>query len=128
MIQQGLVRMSYIGRLYAICGIMDTMVGILRGIAILSCPWWSPAVTLCCACCGSGSCSLTRFREPVYPYPITWAITGAFHIIMFWRSKGVQGTGERSSYLSVDGHHPEATGSEKKSGWGLCAEISAASA
>ena len=32
MIQQGLVRMSYIGRLYAICGIMDTMVGILRGI------------------------------------------------------------------------------------------------
>ena len=29
-IQQGLVRMSYIGRLYAICGIMDTMVGNLK--------------------------------------------------------------------------------------------------
>lgn len=114
-IQQGLVRMSYIGRLYAICGIMDTMVGILRGIGYSIVPM---VVSLL------GSCVLRLlwvwFVFPMDPvpgnlyisYPITWAITGAVHIIMFLaiRKKAytkVQGSGP--SYLSVDGHHPEAT-------------------
>ena len=114
-IQQGLVRMSYIGRLYAICGIMDTMVGILRGIGYSIVPM---VVSLL------GSCVLRLlwvwFVFPLDPvpgnlyisYPITWAITGAVHIIMFLaiRKKAyakVQGSGP--SYLSVDGHHPEAT-------------------
>ena len=114
-IQQGLGRMSYIGRLYAICGIMDTMVGILRGIGYSIVPM---VVSLL------GSCVLRLlwvwFVFPLDPvpgnlyisYPITWAITGAVHIIMFLaiRKKAyakVQGSGP--SYLSVDGHHPEAT-------------------
>ena len=114
-IQQGLVRMSYIGRLYAICGIMDTMVGILSGIGYSIVPM---VVSLL------GSCVLRLlwvwFVFPLDPvpgnlyisYPITWAITGAVHIIMFLaiRKKAyakVQGSGP--SYLSVDGHHPEAT-------------------
>ena len=101
--------------LYAICGIMDTMVGILRGIGYSIVPM---VVSLL------GSCVLRLlwvwFVFPLDPvpgnlyisYPITWAITGAVHIIMFLaiRKKAyakVQGSGP--SYLSVDGHHPEAT-------------------
>ena len=54
----------------------------------------------------------TGSREPVYLLSITWAITGAVHIIMFRGDSEkayakVQGSGP--SYLSVDGHHPEAT-------------------
>ena len=90
-------------------------VGILRGIGYSIVPM---VVSLL------GSCVLRLlwvwFVFPLDPvpgnlyisYPITWAITGAVHIIMFLaiRKKAyakVQGSGP--SYLSVDGHHPEAT-------------------
>lgn len=121
-IRQGLVRLSYIGRLYAICGIMDTMVGILRGLGYSVIPM---VVSLL------GSCALRLlwvwFIFPLdqtpanlyISYPITWAVTGAVHLLMFLliRKKAyahVQGAGP--SYLAVDGRHPEMESGEKKSG------------
>lgn len=112
-IAQGMVRLGYIGRMYAICGIMDVMVGVLRGIGYSVVPMVVSLV---------GSCLLRLvWVYTVFPldrvpgnlyvsYPITWAITGAIHIIMFFlvRKKAyarVSGTG-RPSYLEVDGHHP----------------------
>lgn len=32
MIRQGIIRLGYVARPYALCGIMDTMVGSLRGL------------------------------------------------------------------------------------------------
>lgn len=133
-IQQGLVRMSYIGRLYAICGIMDTMVGILRGIGYSIVPM---VVSLLGSCVlrllwvwfvfpGPGS------REPVYllSHHLGNHRSGPHHHVPGDSEKGVrQGTGERS-LLSVCGWTPSGSDGavKRKSGWGLCAEISAASA
>ena len=112
-IAAGMIRLSRIGRMYALCGIMDTMVGSLRGIGYSVVPM---IVSLL------GSCVLrlvwvyTIFPMNPTPenlflsYPITWVITGAVHVIFFLavRKKAyekIQGDGP--SYLAVDGHHPE---------------------
>lgn len=112
-IAQGMVRLSYLGRLYAICGMMDVMVGSLRGLGYSVIPM---VVSLL------GSCALRLvWVAVIFPldrtpanlyvsYPITWAITGAVHIAMFLliRKRAyakVQGSGP--SYLAVDGSHPE---------------------
>ncbi len=82
-IQAGLIRMGHVGRLYALCGIMDTMVGSLRGLGCSVVPMLGSLV---------GSC-LLRFvwvytifpRNPTpemlfISYPVTWIVTAAFQI------------------------------------------------
>lgn len=118
-IQAGLIRMSRIGRLYALCGIMDTMVGSLRGIGYSVGPM---VVSLL------GSCVLRLvWVHTIFPldptpanlflsYPITWVITGAIHVAMYLlvRKKAfARISGEGPSYLAVDGHHPEVGAARK---------------
>lgn len=87
-IAAGLIRMRYILTSYFLCGMMDVMVGMLRG---LGCSVTPMIVSL------AGACGLrilwisTVFQvekyhqiETVYiSYPITWAITFAAHVVCF---------------------------------------------
>jgi Na+-driven multidrug efflux pump len=112
-LEAGLLRLGIIARFYAIAGIMDSMVGVLRGIGHSVVPMVVSVI---------GSCALrlvwvaTVFQW--YPtqevlfasYPITWAITGFTHLFIFLliRKKAYQlVAGQEEPYLSVEGCHPE---------------------
>ncbi len=86
-IQYGLLRMSIICPTYFLCGIMDTMVGSLRGMGYSIIPM---IVSL------TGACGLRilwiftvfKFLSPTLTtlyisYPITWTVTALGHIITF---------------------------------------------
>ncbi|MBQ7839411.1 MAG: MATE family efflux transporter [Lachnospiraceae bacterium] len=85
-ISYGLVRMSYVCVPYFLCGIMDVMVGSLRGMGYSVMPM---LVSL------TGACGLrilwifTVFQlSPTLPtlfisYPVTWTVTACAHIICF---------------------------------------------
>ncbi|MBE6050326.1 MAG: MATE family efflux transporter [Clostridium sp.] len=95
-IEAGMVRLGFVARTYAIGGVMDVMVGALRGIGYSVMPMIVSLI---------GACGLriiwieTVFKmdnfhavETVYvSYPITWLITSAIHIICFvWAFKKVK--------------------------------------
>ncbi len=85
-VEAGLVRMRYICRFYALCGVMDVMVGALRGLGYSVMPMIVSLV---------GACGLrlvwiaTVFRMNrtmgtlYFSYIVTWTITAAVHIICF---------------------------------------------
>lgn len=87
-IAAGLVRLRIISRTYALCGVMDVMVGALRGIGYSVMPMIVSIV---------GVCALrlvwlaTVFQMPAYhqiqtvyaSYPITWMITIVVYIIAY---------------------------------------------
>lgn len=85
-IKIGLMRLSIIGTLYFLCGIMDTMVGSIRGVGYSILPM---CVSL------AGACGLRivwvftvfqwhRTLTTLYlSYPFTWIVTGTAHIICF---------------------------------------------
>ena len=92
-IQAGLIRLGICARTYALCGVMDVMVGGLRGIGYSVMPMIVSLV---------GACGLrllwiaTIFQIPrfhtiqmlYWSYPISWAITAAVHILCFlWAMK-----------------------------------------
>lgn len=87
-VQAGLVRMSIISTTYAICGMMDVMVGILRGLGYSIMPM---IVSLIGACGTRLFWIFTFFRmerfhtiKSLYmTYPVSWLITLAIHIICF---------------------------------------------
>jgi putative MATE family efflux protein len=84
-VEMGLVRLSYVSATYALCGIMDVMVGSLRGLGYSIMPMLVSLV---------GACGLrlvwiaTIFQIPAFhsletiyfSYPITWTVTAATHI------------------------------------------------
>ena len=88
-ITAGMERLRIICTLYALCGIMDVLVGALRGIGYSIIPMIVSLV---------GACGLrllwiaTIFQIPAYhnlttvylSYPITWTITLSVHAITFW--------------------------------------------
>lgn len=87
-IAAGMVRMRYICTLYALCGVMDVLVGALRGIGYSIIPM---VVSLVGACGLRLLWIATVFRIPEYhslatvylSYPITWTITLTVHAITF---------------------------------------------
>ena len=112
-IEAGLLRLGIIARFYCICGLMDSMVGVLRGLGHSVVPMVVSVI---------GSCALrllwvaTVFQW--YPtqavlftsYPITWAVTGFTHLFIFLliRKKAYRLVeGQEVPYLSVEGRHPE---------------------
>ena len=105
--------MGFIARFYFICGIMDTMVGVLRGLGYSVIPMVASLV---------GACGLrlvwvaTVFQVYTTPaslyisYPITWGITAMVHIgfFLFVRKRAyarVKSSG--AAYLATEGEHPE---------------------
>ena len=87
-IAAGMVRLKIIGTTYALCGIMDVLVGALRGIGYSVLPM---IVSLIGACGLRLLWLATVFRIPDYhsqetiylSYPITWTITLTVHFICF---------------------------------------------
>lgn len=86
-IAQGMIRLAYIARVYALCGIMDTMVGSLRGLGFSVTPM---IVSLIGACGFRTLWQFTVFAASPSPemlyisYPISWILTASVHIICFY--------------------------------------------
>jgi len=88
-IQEGMVRLGIICALYALCGMMDVMVGALRGLGYSVMPM---IVSLLGACGLRLLWIFTIFRLPeyhttrilYYSYPMSWSITFATHVICFF--------------------------------------------
>lgn len=85
-IMYGTLRMSIICTTYCLCGMMDTMVGALRGMGYSVLPM---LVSLTGACLFRIVWIYTVFRQYrtlqclYYSYPISWALTFAVHVICF---------------------------------------------
>ena len=87
-IDAGLNRLSIIATTYAFCGMMDVMVGMLRGLGSSVIPM---IVSLCGACGLRILWLATVFQIPEYhntftvyiSYPISWAITFAAHVVTY---------------------------------------------
>lgn len=91
----GMVRLKVICTTYALCGIMDVLVGALRGIGYSIMPM---IVSLIGACGLRLLWLATIFRIPEYhtqkiiylSYPITWLITLSVHAICFaWAARKI---------------------------------------
>ncbi|WP_295217814.1 MATE family efflux transporter [Ruminococcus sp.] len=87
-IAAGMVRLKYISRVYALCGIMDVMVGALRGIGYSV----MPMVVSIVGVCGLRLVWLaTVFQMPAYhrietvyiSYAVTWILTIVIYVIAF---------------------------------------------
>lgn len=85
-IQYGLLRLSFICTTYCLCGMMDVMVGALRGIGYSVMPM---LVSLTGACLFRVVWIYTVFQqyrslETLYiSYPISWTLTFTVHLICF---------------------------------------------
>lgn len=86
-IQYGILRLFYICTTYALCGMMDVMVGSLRGMGYGIMPM---LVSLTGACLFRVVWIMTIFKahhslEILYvSYPISWALTFAVHLLCFF--------------------------------------------
>ena len=99
----GMIRMRILCSTYFLCGIMDVLMGLQRGLGSSLRPM---IVSLCGACGLRIVWIYTVFRlQPTldclfWSYPFTWTVTGSVHLLCFlllWRKKvrtleGVRGT------------------------------------
>ena len=92
-IEAGLVRLGIVSRTYALCGMMDVMVGGLRGIGYSVTPM---LVSLIGACGLRLLMIATIFQMPAFhsiqmlywSYPITWILTFSAHLVCYlWAMK-----------------------------------------
>ena len=85
---EGLRRLSYVSAWYFICGIMDTLVGIFRGLGYSIVPM---LVSLIGACGLRIIWIMTIFQIPMFhtldiiylSYPVTWLVTAGTHFICY---------------------------------------------
>lgn len=85
-IAQGMVRLLYVSAPYALCGIMDVMVGSLRGLGWSVAPMFVSVVGACGLRLLWIATVFQLYRTPqclYFSYPVTWVITGAVHILCF---------------------------------------------
>ena len=87
-VEAGMIRMGMIARTYALCGVMEAMVGVLRGLGHSIGPM---VVSLFGSCVLRLIWMVTVFPAVATPgilflaFPVTWIITGGCHLIFFWR-------------------------------------------
>ena len=85
-IAQGMIRLAFICLPYALCGVMDTLVGILRGLGYSIVPM---LVSLVGACLSRIVWIATLFQLPMFhkvefiyvSYPVTWTVTALVHML-----------------------------------------------
>lgn len=113
-IAQALTRMLFICCPYCLCGIMDTLVGVLRGLGSSV----IPMITSIVGACGLRLLWVTTvfplYRTPAclyLSYPVTWTITGLCHFLFLMlvvRKRAFAKVQDRGpAYLATEGHHPE---------------------
>ncbi|MGN0483606.1 MAG: MATE family efflux transporter [Lachnospiraceae bacterium] len=92
-VKVGMARLGVISRTYALCGMMDVLVGVLRGLGYSLLPMF---VSLAGACGLRLLAIATLFRLPQFHfieflywlYPITWIITGLVHLAcLIWAKR-----------------------------------------
>ena len=111
-IAQALIRMSFICRFYLLCGCMDTMVGVLRGIGYSVVPMFVSLIGACGLRLVWVATVFPLFRTPASlyaSYPITWAITGTVHLVFFLclrKRAYAKVRGEGPAHLHLEGRHP----------------------
>lgn len=86
-VRYGLLRMSIICPTYFLCGMMDTMVGSLRGMGYSVIPM-IVSLTGACALRIIWIFTIFKFISPTLTtlyisYPVTWAVTALAHFIVF---------------------------------------------
>ena len=109
-IRQGIIRLGYVARPYALCGIMDTMVGSLRGLGYSI----GPMIVSLIGACGLRVVwiftifQMYRTPENLYiSYPISWIVTGAVHILFFlYARKKAFALVRADSRKETEGEHP----------------------
>lgn len=85
-ITAGMIRLGYVSKYYFLCGIMDVMVGSLRGLGYSIFPMF---VSLMGACAFrlwwiANIFPYNPIADTVYfSYPVSWIITSLFHILTF---------------------------------------------
>ena len=90
-ISYGLVRLKWIGRLYFLCGLMDVMVGMLRGLGYAVVPMCVSIIGACGFRIVWIATIFAKFHslDVLYSsYAISWILTGGTHLICFifvWR-------------------------------------------
>ena len=113
-IKQAVVRMLYICCPYFICGIMDTLVGVLRGLGSSVIPMITSIVGACGLRLLWVALVFPYYRTPAclyLSYPVTWVVTGLFHFLFLMlvvRRRAfakLKHTGP--AYLAAEGRHPE---------------------
>jgi len=100
-IEWAVVRMGYICRFYFICGAMDTMVGILRGLGYSVVPMVVSMVGACVTRLVWVATIFQVYRSPevlYLSYPVSWTITLTVHILFFLFIR-------RHAYAKVQGIH-----------------------
>lgn len=111
-VRMAVVRLGYVCCPYFICGVMEVMVGVLRGLSYSVVPM---IVSLIGACGLRLVWAVTIF--PIYhtpevlylSYPVTWAITTAVHALFFFSiRKTAYARVDGSGYLKkMEGRHPK---------------------
>jgi len=109
-IRQGIIRLGYVACPYALCGIMDTMVGSLRGLGYSI----GPMIVSLIGACGLRIVwiftifQMDRTPENLYiSYPISWVVTGAVHILFFlYARKKAFALVRSDSHREAEGEHP----------------------
>ena len=100
-IAQAVVRLQYVCSFYCLCGIMDTMVGVLRGLGYSVVPMVVSMVGACGTRLVWVATLFQLFRSPAalyLSYPVSWLITGAVHVLFFLFIR-------RHAYAKVQGIH-----------------------
>ena len=83
-VRQALLRMLFICCPYSLCGMMDTLVGILRGLGSAVIPMFVSIVGACGLRLLWVAAIFPLCRTPAclyLSYPVTWVITGLFHLV-----------------------------------------------
>lgn len=113
-VEQALVRMLYICCPYFICGIMDTLVGILRGLGSSVIPMATSIVGACGLRLIWVATVFPAYRTPAclyISYPVTWIVTALFHLLFLMlvvrRRAYAKVKHNGPAYLATEGRHPE---------------------
>lgn len=113
-VRQALVRMLYICCPYFICGVMDTLVGVLRGLGSSVIPMFTSIIGACGLRLLWVATVFPLYRTPAclyMSYPVTWTVTALFHFLFLMlvvRRRAfakVKSTGP--AYLATEGQHPD---------------------
>lgn len=113
-VEQALVRLLYIGCPYFICGIMEVLVGVLRGLGSSVIPMVTSIVGSCVLRLVWVDAIFPLYRTPAclyLSYPVTWSVTALFHLLFLMlvvrRRAFDKVKGDGPAYLATEGRHPE---------------------